>query len=47
MSEKEKKILEIFGNIIPFLSELEKEWLLGFCEGITHRINESNKREVS
>lgn len=34
MSEKEKKILETFGKVIPDLSELEKEKLLSFGEGM-------------
>ena len=34
MSEKEKKILETFGKVIPDLSEMEKEKLLSFGEGM-------------
>lgn len=34
MSEKEKKILETFGKVIPDLSEIEKEKLLSFGEGM-------------
>ncbi len=34
MSETEKKILETFGQIIPKLSELEREKLLSFGEGM-------------
>ncbi len=33
MSEKEKRILETFGNIIPDLTEIEKEKLLSYGEG--------------
>ena len=34
MSEKEKQIMETFGKIIPQMSELEKEKLLSFGEGM-------------
>lgn len=34
MSEKEKQILETFERVIPDLSELEKEKLLSFGEGM-------------
>ena len=34
MTDKEKKILEVFGQIIPKMSELEKEKLLAFGEGM-------------
>lgn len=34
MSEKEKKILETFGKVIPDLSEMEIEKLLSFGEGM-------------
>lgn len=34
MSEKEKKILETFGKVIPDLSDMEKEKLLSFGEGM-------------
>lgn len=34
MSEKEQKILETFGKVIPEMSEMEKEKLLAFGEGM-------------
>lgn len=34
MSEKEKQILEHFGEILPKLNEMEKEKLLSFGEGM-------------
>jgi hypothetical protein len=34
MSDKEKRILEVFGQTIPKMTELEKERLLAFGEGI-------------
>lgn len=45
MSEKEKKILETFGKVIPDLSEMEKERLLAFGEGIAFK-NEQIKKEA-
>lgn len=37
MSEKEKKILETFGEVLPKLSELEQEKLLSFGEGMAFK----------
>lgn len=34
MSEKEKQILETFEKVIPDLTEMEKEKLLSFGEGM-------------
>lgn len=34
MSEKEQKILETFGKVLPEMSEMEKEKLLSFGEGM-------------
>ena len=34
MSEKDKQIMETFGKVIPNLSELDKEKLLAFGEGV-------------
>lgn len=34
MSEKEKKIMDVFSRVIPALSDLEKEKLLAFGEGM-------------
>lgn len=34
MSEREKQILETFEKVIPDLSEMEKEKLLSFGEGM-------------
>lgn len=34
MSETEKKILDTFGKVIPRLSEMEREKLLSFGEGM-------------
>lgn len=45
MSETEKKILETFGQIIPTLSELEREKLLSFGEGMAFMKQKSEERE--
>lgn len=45
MSEKEKKILETFGKVIPDLSEMEKEKLLSFGEGMAFMKEKSKKKE--
>lgn len=34
MSEKDKKIMETFGRVVPNLSEIDKEKLLAFGEGV-------------
>ena len=34
MTDKEKRILEVFGQTIPKMSEMEKEKLLSFGEGL-------------
>lgn len=40
MSEKEKKILDTFGKAVPGLSDLEKEKLLAFGEGMAFVIDQ-------
>ena len=45
MSEKEKQILETFGKVIPELSELEKEKLLSFGEGMAFKAATASKEE--
>lgn len=34
MSEKDKRIMDTFGKVIPNLSETDKEKLLAFGEGV-------------
>ena len=34
MSEKDKQIMDTFGKVIPNLSEIDKEKLLAFGEGV-------------
>lgn len=43
MSEKEKKILETFEKIIPNLSEVGKEKLISFGEGMAFARNNQKK----
>mgnify|MGYP000386196054 CR=1 FL=1 len=40
MTEKEQKILETFADIIPRLSELDKERLLMFGEGMKFKVEQ-------
>lgn len=44
MSDKEKRILAVFGKVIPKLSEKEKDTLLAFGEGMAFKA-EQQKRE--
>lgn len=46
MSEKEKQILETFEKVIPDLSEMEKEKLLSFGEGMAF-MKGKQREEVS
>lgn len=43
MSEKEKQILETFNKVIPCLSDLEKEKLLAFGEGLGFAVGTDRK----
>lgn len=45
MSEKEKQILKTFGEIIPNLTELEKEKLISYGEGYAEGIRNRNLKE--
>lgn len=45
MSEKEQQILETFEKVIPKLSEMEKEKLLSFGEGMVFMKDKSKKKE--
>lgn len=47
MSEKEKQILKTFDRVIPHLSELEKEKLLAFGEGLGFAVRpDANHRQL-
>lgn len=43
MSEDTKKILETFGKVIPEMTELEREKLLSFGEGIAFKTEQQKK----
>ena len=45
MSEKEKKILETLGNTISKMSEGEKDYLLGFAEGMAATKEKKTEKE--
>ena len=46
MSEKEKKIMQIFAVLIPKLSESDKKYLLGLGEGMALKLeHRENKVE--
>lgn len=45
MSEKEKKILKTFEEVLPEMSELEKEKLLSFGEGVAFKAAEQKKEK--
>lgn len=48
MSDKEKQILETFEKVLPELSEMEREKLLSFGEGMAfmkERQKESTEKE--
>lgn len=42
MSDKGKQILETFGKAIPGLSDVEKEKLLAFGEGVAFMVERRN-----
>ena len=44
MTATDEKIILTFSQIIPFLSNLEKEKLLSFGEGLAFKVNEANKQ---
>lgn len=47
MSEKEKKILETFEKVIPKMSEMEKEKLLSFGEGMAYMKDQQQKKDTT
>lgn len=40
MSDKEKQIMDVFSQIVPKLSELDKEKLLAFGEGLAFKVKQ-------
>ena len=47
MSEKEKQILDTFEKVLPDMSDMEKEKLLSFGEGMAFMKNYQKKEEVT
>lgn len=47
MSEKDKQIMETFGKVIPQLSEMEKEKLLAFGEGMAFKADQQRAERDS
>lgn len=47
MSDKGKKILETFEKTIPRMSEMEKEKLLYFAEGMAFKINQKLEQNAT
>ena len=46
MSEKEKQILNTFGKLVPNLSEMEKEKVLAFGEGMAFMVDRRNQEQA-
>lgn len=46
MSDKEKKIVEAFGKVIPKLSENKKEYLLGVADGMAVMAERKEQEET-
>lgn len=46
MTEREKEILKTFEKVIPTLTELEKEKLLSFGEGIAFKTKDNNEKRM-
>lgn len=45
MSEKEKQILNTFEKVVPQLSDMEKERLLAFGEGMAFKVEKDKQAE--
>jgi hypothetical protein len=45
MSDKEKQILETIGNVLPDMTEMEKEKLLSFGEGMAFMKDRQKKED--
>lgn len=44
MSEKDKQIMETFGKVVPNLSEIDKEKLLAFGEGVALMVEKQREQ---
>ena len=47
MSEKEEKIMETFKKVLPDMSEIEKEKLLSFGEGMAFMKDRQKEKETA
>lgn len=47
MVQKEMQIIETFAKVIPELTEMEKEKLLAFGEGMAFKINQDKQANKS
>lgn len=47
MSEESRKILETFEKVLPDMTELEREKLLSFGEGIAFKTAEQKKERIT
>lgn len=45
MSEKEKEIIQKFGEVVPSMDEKKKEYLLGVVDGIALMSESDHKKE--
>ena len=47
MGEREKRILEELSDLLPKLTDQEKDWLLAFGEGMAFKAAQQDSREAS
>lgn len=47
MTENEKKIVRIFVKLVPTLSEIDKEKLISFGEGIAFAYNKQEEKKAT
>lgn len=45
MSEKEKNILEVIGEALPKMSEMDKGYFLGFAEAMASQSGKKKEKE--
>lgn len=46
MTEKQKQIIQTFSRVIPRMTEMEQERLLGYGEGIACKIEKMEQAQV-
>ena len=47
MGEREKRILEELSNLLPKLTDQEKDWLLAFGEGMAFKAGQKEAKDAS